>query len=166
MGRGRRGKTPQRSRGRRNGGGRTSGGVHPPPLHRATPGAEAWEPAADAGAELVVLGAIGAAEGGLFVEKHKKVEADGHGGGVFEKRRVGEEESLAEDERDDADIHGIAHVAEQASDDKMLRGENRSGRAESLESEAREGVEKHGKAGEDQQYAGEANGGNAEERII
>src|SRR5207249_7922227 len=82
--------------------------------------AYAREPPGNAAAVGGVLLAELPAERRLLVEHDEEVEAERQAGGIGQDRLAAEEETLADDHRDDGDVAGIAHVAEPAAHDQPL----------------------------------------------
>ena len=83
---------------------------------------------------------------------------------VLEHLDAAEEQSLAEDQRRNRHVHGIAHVAIQPADHQMLW--RRDGRRcpQALKGEAGEGVKQQREAGADQQRTEHAKGRETQQR--
>ena len=100
----------------------------------------------------------------LLIEHHEQMGQGPERQAPFEHAGAAEEEPLADDQRDERDIHGIADVAIPAGHDEVLWRRDRRRGAEALQREAREGVEQDGESSGDQRYADPAEGRPAEQR--
>src|SRR5262245_29873409 len=84
-----------------------------------------WDPSAHASAVVCILLAEFSAQSWLFIKQDESKEPKPHHQSVFEDRHAAEKQSLAEDQREDCHINGVAHVAVEAAHDQMLRWRNR-----------------------------------------
>src|ERR1700759_4392305 len=91
------------------------------PASCGSPGREPWNPARDAGAEILVLGAKALSQYRLLVGQDKGVECEPNEPAVNQETPVAEQDPLAQDDRDDGDVNGIAHVAIEPCHHQVLR---------------------------------------------
>src|SRR5215831_4501460 len=101
-------------------------------------------PPRDVGPEFLVLGAKALGQHRLLVGQDKGVEGEPHEPAVNHETPVAEQDPLAQNDGDDGNVDGIAHVAIQTRHHEVLRRCDRRRRAEPLESKARKRVYKSG----------------------
>src|SRR5579872_5808661 len=110
---------------------------------------QAGNPAWDVGAEFLIFFPEFAAQHRLFIKKHKSKKPPPDNESVLQQRNASEEQSLAEDQRRDGNIHGVAHVAIQSGNHEAPRGSNGRRRAQPLNRETRKGIQQDGKSSHD-----------------
>ena len=86
----------------------------------------------------------------LFVEDHEQVCRQPKHQRPLQHTHTTEEQRLADDDREDGDIHRVADKAVPAGDDEVLRWRDRRWSAEASQRESREGVEKSRESGDDE----------------
>jgi hypothetical protein len=101
-----------------------------------SPWSEPRNPARDIGAEILVMGAKALSQHRLLVGQDKGVEREPQDPGVNQETPVAEQDPLAQDDSDDGDVHGIAHVAIEPRHHQVLRRCDRRRRAEPLQRKA------------------------------
>ena len=128
------------------------------------PWCEARYPAGHICGESGVLDWEGSAQGGFLIGQDKDVRYEPCTQSVNENADIAEEERLAEYQRYDCDIHGVADEAIGSGDDEVLGWKDGRGRAETLECETEKRFKQNDEACRDHKTADDAKSGETKER--
>src|SRR6266545_5608437 len=132
-------------------------------VHRAVPATpsisrasgSSRKPAGHPRAVVLVLRTEAAAEPGLLLEQEEELEDEPRRGSPDEEELAAEQQALAEDQRQDAEVHRVPCEAVGAARDEALGRRPWCGRAATLEREARGGLEHEQRADQENDKAEE-----------
>jgi len=95
-----------------------------------SPGTEPWNPSRNTTAEGFVFWSKGSPQSWLFIRDYEQVETQPDERTIFKQARIRKNQSLANYDGHDRDVHRISDITMQSGDDEVTRRKNRSGRAQ------------------------------------